>query len=89
MGVVILTEDGVKVALEDPALQEQIERAFRDAGPVGYAARHGERGELRWETFSNFGDRGWFEEVLRSLDPRATPSTSPRPTAPSFASPGG
>lgn len=68
VGVAILTEDGVKVALEDPALQEQVERAFRAAGPLGYAADLGEGGDLRWETFSVFGDRGWFEEVLRSLE---------------------
>ncbi|MGZ5294081.1 MAG: hypothetical protein ACXWZU_03355 [Actinomycetota bacterium] len=68
VGVVTLTEDGVKVDLEDPALQEQVVRAFRDAGPVEYAAGHGERGDVRWEEFSHFGDRVWFEKVLRSLD---------------------
>jgi hypothetical protein len=67
VGVVILTEDGVKVDLEDPAQQEQVERAFRDAGPVEYAPGHGERGEVHWEEFSHFGDRVWFEKVLRSL----------------------
>jgi hypothetical protein len=67
VGVVILKEDGVTVTLEDPAQQEQVEREFREAGPVGYAAGTG-AGELRWPEFSTFGGRRWFEKVLRRLD---------------------
>ncbi len=67
VGVVILNEDGVTVSLEDPAHQEQVEREFRQAGPVEYAAGSGE-GELHWLEFSKFGGRRWFEKVLRRLD---------------------
>ena len=34
-------EDGVTVSLEDPAHQEQVEREFRQAGPIEYAAGSG------------------------------------------------
>jgi hypothetical protein len=67
VGVVILNEDGVTVSLEDPAQQEQVEREFRDAGPIEYAAGYGE-GEVHWLEFSRFGGRRWFEKVLRRLD---------------------
>ena len=68
VGVVILTEDGVTVDLEDPAQQEQVERVFREAGPTAYDAGYGE-GEVHWQKFSQFGDRRWFEKVLRRLGP--------------------
>jgi hypothetical protein len=67
VGVVILNEDGVTVSLEDPAQQEQVEREFRDAGPIEYAAGYRE-GEVHWLEFSRFGGRRWFEKVLRRLD---------------------
>jgi len=50
-----------------PARQEQVEREFREAGPIEYAAGYGE-GELHWLEFSKFGGRRWFEKVLRRLD---------------------
>jgi hypothetical protein len=67
VGVVILNEDGVTVSLVDPAHQEQVEREFREAGPVEHAPGNRE-GEVRWLDFSNFGGRRWFEKVLRRLD---------------------
>jgi hypothetical protein len=67
VGVVILNEDGVTVSLVDPAHQEQVEREFREAGPIEHAPEHGE-GEVRWLDFSSFGGRRWFEKVLRRLD---------------------
>jgi len=67
VGVVMLVEDGVLVELEDPAHREEVERAFRDAGPIEYVAGYGEPGEVHWEEFSHWGDRVWFEKVLRGL----------------------
>jgi hypothetical protein len=70
VGVVILTKNGVTVDIEDPSQGELVERVFRDAGPVEYGSGYGEPGEIQWQEFSRFGDRQWFEKVLRSLGSR-------------------
>jgi hypothetical protein len=67
VGVVILTEDGVTVDLEDPAQQDHVERVFREAGPVEQLVGRGEPGEIHWQDSSLFADRMWFEEVLGTL----------------------
>ncbi len=70
VGVVILNENGtVTVDLEDPAQQEEVEREFRDAGPLEYAAGYVEA-DYPWQESSLFGNRQWFEKVLRSLGSR-------------------
>lgn len=68
VGVVVLSEDGVSIDLEDPAHREQVEQVFREAGPHELLAGYAE-GELHWRDFSLFGDHRWFERVLRSLGP--------------------
>lgn len=67
VGVVILTEDGVKIDLEAPDQQEHVETVFRGAGPLTNTPEYGTSGEMRWEGFSDFGDRSWFEKVLGGL----------------------
>jgi hypothetical protein len=64
-GVVILLPDdaGVNVDMFDPVEQEQIEHAFREAGPSSTVAGYG-----GWEELSRYGDPVWFENVLRSLE---------------------
>ena len=70
VGIVILTEDGkVTIDLENPAQQEEVEREFRDAGPLEYAAGYVEA-DYPWQESSHFGNRQWFEKVLRSLGSR-------------------
>ena len=69
VGVVALTEDGVTIELEDTAQREQVERAFREAGPYESVAGYEEPGEVHWQEFSQFGGRRWFEKVLRGLVP--------------------
>lgn len=66
VGVVTLAEDGVTVELEDHVQQGQVERIFQEAAPGEYPVEHRE-GELHWRDFSQFGDRRWFEYVLRRL----------------------
>ena len=66
VGVVTLTEDGVRVALEDTVRRDEVERAFRKAGPHESLAGYGQ-GEVHWQEFSQFGGRRWFEKVLRGL----------------------
>ncbi len=68
VGVVILTEDGVTVEFEDTVQRDEVERAFRKAGPYEPVAGSSQ-GEVHWQEFSQFGGRRWFEKVLRGLVP--------------------
>ena len=68
VGVVILTEDGVTVEFEDTVQRDEVERAFRKAGPYE-PVTGSSHGEVHWQEFSQFGGRRWFEKVLRGLAP--------------------